>query len=132
MTWNPNDGINFDASAMIEVLNEVSKEHISGITFSGGDPLHPKNRFGVSTIINAVKRLHPKKTVWVYTGYTWEEILRNAELIATIKHADVLVDGRFDEALASKSFRWAGSLNQRVIDIQKSIKKGKVVLHESN
>jgi anaerobic ribonucleoside-triphosphate reductase activating protein len=132
VTWNPNDGVDFGNSALIEILNELSKEHISGITFSGGDPLHPKNRLEVAIIINIIKQHFPKKTVWIYTGFTWEEIMQDAKMFVAIKHADVLVDGRFDKTLTSKNFCWVGSSNQRVIDVQKSIKKGKVVLHESN
>lgn len=132
LTWNPNDGLDFDHAAMTEILDELKKEHINGITFSGGDPLHPKNRFEVSNIIETIKQQFPDKTVWIYTGYTWEEIMQNDELIASIKHADVLVDGRFDKTLANKAFHWAGSTNQKIINIQESMKKGNVVMHESN
>ena len=132
MTWNPNDGLDFDEAAMTEILDELEKEHISGITFSGGDPLHLKNRMEVFCIIQIIKKKFPDKTVWIYTGYTWDEIMKDDELFATILNADVLVDGRFDETLANKTFHWAGSTNQKVINIQESMKKGEVVLHESN
>lgn len=132
LTWNPDDGLDFKRDAMNEILEELDKEHISGITFSGGDPLHPKNRCMISVISKIVKRLFPEKTIWIYTGYTWEEIMQNDELIEAIKLADVLVDGRFDKSLASKTFHWAGSTNQRVINIQESMKKGEVILHENN
>lgn len=72
------------------------------------------------------------KTIWVYTGYTWEQILANKYLLAAVKYADVLVDGRFEEELKDVNYHWAGSTNQRVIDVQKSLQKGEVVLHESN
>lgn len=82
--------------------------------------------------MKAVQKRFPKKTIWVYTGYTWEQILANKYLLAAIKYADVLVDGRFEEELKDVNYHWAGSTNQRVIDVQKSLQKGEVVLHESN
>ena len=83
-------------------------------------------------IMKAVQKRFPKKTIWVYTGYTWEQILENKYLLAAVKYADVLVDGRFEEELKDVNYHWAGSTNQRVIDVQKSLQKGEVVLHESN
>lgn len=130
LTWNPNNGINFDAQARDEIFSALKQKHISGITFSGGDPLHPANRGKVFCLIKDIKQQFPSKTIWIYTGYTWEEIHENKYLPHIIKYADVLVDGRFKEELADVNYPWAGSTNQRVIDIQESIKKGTVILHE--
>ena len=132
MTWNPDTGKEFGAAEWEEITAELSKEHVSGITFSGGDPLYSKNRIPVKNMIETFKICFPGKTIWLYTGYTWEEIMSDKELKEVIKDIDVLVDGEFVEGLADKTYQWAGSTNQRVIDVQKSIKKGKVILHESN
>lgn len=132
VTWNPDDGLVFDKSAFNEIMKALKKSYIAGITFSGGDPLHPKNRGSVFTLIKSVRKRFPKKTIWVYTGYTWEQILENKYMLATIKYADVLVDGQFCEELKDVNYHWAGSTNQRVIDVQKSLQKGEVILHESN
>lgn len=132
VTWNPDDGLEFDEAALHEIYSELSKEHVKGITFSGGDPLHPQNRFPVFHIIQDVKEKFPNKDVWIYTGYTWEEVLADAEMHFVIEGADVLVDGRFNEDLLDKNYHWAGSTNQRVVDIKKSLQKGMVILHESN
>lgn len=132
LTWDVNDGLDFGNNALNEILNELSKDYISGITFSGGDPLHPNNRQEVAIIINIIKQHFPEKTVWIYTGYTWEEIMQDAKMFVAVKHVDVLVDGRFDENLFDSTYQWAGSTNQRIIDVKESIRKGKVILHESN
>ena len=127
LTWDANSGLVFDERALDELFDKLENPYISGITFSGGDPLHPENRSEVLKLAKAVKDILSKKTVWLYTGYTWEQICG----LSGIENIDVLVDGRFTEELASANYPWAGSTNQRVIDVQKSIETGKVVLHKS-
>lgn len=132
-TWNPEDGLIFDQKAKDELFDALKQPYISGITFSGGDPLHPANRDGVlGLIIDILGRFYPDKTIWIYTGYTWEEILANPNLLDVVSWANVLVEGRFRKDLKDVNYPWAGSTNQRVIDIKKTLKKGSVVLHESN
>lgn len=128
MTWNPDDGLDFDLKAKQEIFDELSKDFISGITFSGGDPLHEKNREMVYSLCKEIKEKFPNKTVWIYTGYSWEDIKQEE----VMKFTDVLVDGKFIEELADKTFHWAGSTNQKVIDVQKTLKEGKVILHGSH
>jgi anaerobic ribonucleoside-triphosphate reductase activating protein len=139
LTWDPNGGLPFDEKAKEELFEELDKPYISGITFSGGDPLHPENRWGVRDLICDYYSLHPqaqvaepcKKTVWLYTGYTWEQIMKDKELFEVVSYADVLVDGKFEEDKKDVNYPWAGSTNQRVIDIQKTMKEGRVVLWKS-
>lgn len=128
MTWNPDDGLDFDLKAKQEIFDELSKDFISGITFSGGDPLHEKNREMVYSLCKEIKEKFPNKTVWIYTGYSWEDVKQEE----VMKFTDVLVDGKFVEELADKTFHWAGSTNQKVIDVQKTLKEGKVILHGSH
>lgn len=130
LTWNPDGGIDFDVKAREEIFTALKQKHISGITFSGGDPLHHANRGKVFCLLKDIKQQFPSKTIWIYTGYTWEEIQSNKFLPHIVKYADVLVDGRFNEKLADMNYHWAGSTNQRVIDIQETLKKGTVTLHE--
>ena len=132
VTWNPNDGLPFTLKDADEIYHELAKDYISGITFSGGDPLHPANRASVYELMKSVKRSFPDKTIWLYTGYTWEEIMDNAELTAMIEPIDVLVDGRFETELKDVTYHWAGSTNQKVIDVQSTLQKGRVILHEDN
>lgn len=139
-TWNVNGGIPFDELAKEELFEELSKDYISGITFSGGDPLHPNNLNDIYQLILEIKEKFPTKTIWIYTGYTWEDILANDYIVdtegnttlrqAVVSLADVLVDGEFKKELADINYCWAGSTNQKVIDIKKSLKENKVVLYD--
>lgn len=125
-THDPKGGERFTIETLVELLNYVSKDHIAGLTLSGGDPLYPDNITTVSTICEVVKHAHPDKITWVYTGYTWEQVKK----LPLMQHIDVLVDGRYIEELADVKYKWAGSTNQRVIDVQKSLELGGVVLHK--
>ena len=115
-----------DEAAWQEIAKELEKGYVSGITFSGGDPLYPGNREETGRLIRKVKQEFPDKTIWLYTGYTWEEI-NDLPYIGLI---DVLVDGRFEEELADSSLKWKGSSNQRVIRVKKSMEAKRVILHQ--
>ena len=132
VTWNPESGLKFGFEDAQEIFDELRKDHIAGVTFSGGDPLHPDNREMIADLIDFIKQAYPTKTIWVYTGYTWEEILRSSELVSMVRSVDVLVDGRFDHSLTGGKHPWVGSSNQRVIDVQRTLSEGKVVIHESH
>ena len=125
VTWDIHGGLPFDAAAEAELFSDLSRDYISGITFSGGDPLHPDNRAEVGRLMQRVKAELPGKTIWCYTGFLFEEV-RDLPLM---QYVDVLVDGRFEKALLDNKLFWKGSANQRVIDVQKSLDTGKIVLH---
>lgn len=124
VTWDVNGGMEFDIYAEAELYSYLYKDYISGITFSGGDPLHPKNRDTVFRLAREIKERLPNKTVWMYTGYLWEDVRYHIDML----YIDVLIDGKFVEKLKDDSYHWAGSTNQRVIDVQKSIRRGESVL----
>lgn len=126
-TWDEEDGLVYDQAAWQEIEEELKKDYISGITFSGGDPLHTKNRGQVIAIAGYIKKMFPGKTVWVYTGYRWEDV----KDIPGIEYVDVLVDGRFIQSMADVTYPWAGSTNQRVIDVKNSLESGFVVRHKT-
>ena len=129
ITWDINGGIPFNKNAIKEIVEELSKDYCSGITFSGGDPLHPYNRKEILNIIeNVIKPYFPNKTIWIYTGYKWEELLNDMVCNKIIKLIDVLVDGEYIQELNSPDKHWVGSSNQRVIDVQKTLLKGDIVL----
>lgn len=145
-TWDVNSGKEFTESALEEILHELDKKHISGITLSGGDPLHEQNIDDVFNLVKAVKTKYPNKTVWIYTGYSLEEINllikgldeescrfnRNNKLrMDILEYCDVLCDGRFDHALADVNCPWVGSTNQRVIDVRKTLDCNEIVLYET-
>ncbi|RDY30379.1 anaerobic ribonucleoside-triphosphate reductase activating protein [Lachnotalea glycerini] len=125
VTWDPNGGLSFDEAAKKEIFDELDKDYISGITFSGGDPLHMYNREQVKELAQEIKVKYPNKTIWLYTGYLWEE-MKDFELV---KNLDVVVDGKFELDKKDEQLHWKGSSNQRVIDVKKTLKSGQIVLH---
>lgn len=125
ITWDIKGGIPFDEAAKQEIFDELDKSYISGITFSGGDPLHCANRNEVGALMEEIKQKYPDKTIWCYTGYEWKQIKK----LPYMKYVDVLVDGRYIEALRNINLPWKGSSNQNVIDVQQSIRLNKIVLH---
>lgn len=125
VTWDICGGIPFDEAAKEEIFAELRNDYVSGITFSGGDPLHMQNRGEVGQLIQEIHDKFPDKTIWVYTGYTWEEV----KDLPYLKMVDVLVDGEFMEELKDVTLHWKGSSNQRVIDVKKTLETGEVVLH---
>lgn len=124
-------GILFDTNAEQELFDELKHEYISGITFSGGDPMHPKNRQEVLSLTEKIKKAFPNKTIWIYTGYTFEDLLLvNDDVINSIlQNIDVLVDGKFYVKFKDANAPWVGSTNQKVIDVKKSLDQNKVVLY---
>lgn len=128
ITHDVNGGIPFDESAEEELFNELKKDYMSGITFSGGDPLHPLNRNEIGRLIQKVKKNYPDKTIWLYTGYTWEQI----SSLPFIKDIDVICDGRFEIDKFDPKLHWVGSSNQRVINVPETLKQNKIILKDSN
>ena len=125
ITWDPEGGLPYDESARQEIFEELEKDYISGITFSGGDPLYVGTREGLFELIQEIRGRYPRKTIWLYTGYLWEEICH----LELIPYLDVVVDGRFVEELKDNNLPWKGSSNQRVIDVQTTLRLGKTVLY---
>lgn len=131
-TWDFNSGILLDNNALEEIFEQLSKDYISGITFSGGDPLNRSNYYEVFLLCNMIKNKFPTKNIWLYSGYTWEQILQSRELTKVMTSIDVLVDGKFEQNLYDIKYQWAGSTNQRVIDVQKSLNQNKLILKGEN
>lgn len=128
-THDPNSGILFDTEAEKELFEALDKDYIDGITFLGGEPLHNNNIKEIYRLVSKIKELYPNKTIWMYTGYTWEEIQKDNLRKNIVKLVDILCDGPFILSLKEDGIKWVGSSNQRVIDIKKSLKENKIILH---
>ena len=126
VTWDPNGGLEFDDAAKEEIFDQLSKPYISGITFSGGDPLHAANSVGVRTLMTEIHEKFPNKTIWLYTGFCWDEI----KTLDVVKYCDVIVDGPFVQEEFDGKLHWKGSKNQRVIDVQETLRRKEIVLCE--
>lgn len=125
VTWDANGGLPFDEAAREELLGELKKAYISGLTLSGGDPLYFANRADILELVRAVRTYFPEKTIWLYTGFVWEAI---GEL-EIMNYVDVVVDGEFVAEKKDVKLHWRGSSNQRVIDVKATKAAGHVVLH---
>ena len=112
-TWDPNGGLPFDCDVKEELFTELRKPYISGITFSGGDPMHTANYPEIKALAMEIKEKLPGKSVWMYTGDIWENVKDDP----IIKYIDVLVDGEFHIEERDVKLLWKGSANQRVIDV---------------
>ncbi len=126
ITWDAKQGLPFDQNAKQELFNELKKDYVSGITFSGGDPLYESNIEPITNLAKEIKELFPTKTIWLYTGFKYEEIC-NLEII---HYVDVLCDGKFELDKKDEKTHWVGSTNQRVINVKQTLNQGKIVLYK--
>lgn len=117
ITWDVAGGVLFDDAAKAEIFEQLDKSYISGITFSGGDPLHPENRAEVRELAKEIKEKYPDKTLWLYTGFTWEQIAD----YPIMQYLDVVVEGPFILEQRDVKLLWKGSSNQRVVDVKKTL-----------
>lgn len=169
-TWDANSGIPFDESAKEELFRELDKDYISGLTLTGGDPLFEGNLDDVLDLVTEINKRYNtpqdkvyvtdrnnkilacfpdrirlsslKKSIWLYTGYAWEEIKKGnmedelkygewTKRAKIITECDVLVDGKYIDSQRDITLHYRGSKNQRLIDIQKSLQKGEIVLWQT-
>lgn len=138
-TWDPNSGKLFGEKEKEYIFKELEKDYISGITLTGGDPIHPNNVYEVYELIKEIKDKFYKKTVWIYTGYDIGYMFKLDIPYDFLLYIDILVTGVFIEQIRDTSLMWRGSANQLVIDINKTIdfekvgfdfnKKFKIVSH---
>ena len=116
-----NIGIKFDDKAKEELFKDLHEDWCSGVTFSGGDPLHERNREEVINLAKEIKEKFPTKNIWLYTGYTWNEIVDSSSMINILKYVDVIVDGPYVESLKDPTLHWRGSSNQNIICVKRRI-----------
>ena len=122
-TWDVNSGILFDENAYYEICSDLTNDYCSGLTLSGGDPMCIDNRDDILYLCKNIKKQFPKKTIWMYTGYTFEDV-QNSQIL---QYIDVLVDGEYIEKFRDIDAHWIGSTNQRIIDVKETLKQNKIV-----
>ena len=124
-THDFNGGKAFTDETINRVLELCENENIEGLSILGGEPMHPKNIEGTTKLAKAFKEKFPGKNLWVWSGFLFDRDLKDKEVL---KYLDTLVDGQFIEELKNPTLKWRGSENQRVIDVQKSLKNNTVIL----
>lgn len=143
-TWEFSKGQEWNDKTKNQFLKLIEKPFIQRVSILGGEPLHPKNVQNVLKIVDEIRVSYPTKNIWLYTGYTWEQIMYpvitdiNSEQLKMLQmrkelvnKCDVLIDGRYVDELRDISLHWRGSSNQRVINVQETLKQNQIVLWES-
>lgn len=134
MTWDFTYGKVFEDQDMEQILQALAPSYIAGLTLLGGEPMEYVNQQGLLPLVKAVKERYPNKTIWCYTGYTFEKDILDGfcskwdETKELLSYLDVIVDGRFEPEKKDISLRFRGSSNQRIIDVQASLKEEKTIL----
>lgn len=123
-TWSFKYGHEFTSETLLELERLLENPNIEGLSILGGDPFEPENIGCVEMICELIWLYHTSKTIWVWTGYSFEDL----KDLNVLNYIDVLVDGRFEEDKKDLRLKWRGSSNQRVIDVQKSLEAGEVIL----
>ena len=129
-SWNPQAGKPLTPEVLEDIIQSInSNPLLDGITFSGGDPFFNPKEF--LTLLRVMKE-RTGQNIWCYTGYKFEKLLENPKQAALLQYVDVLVDGKFKQALHDESLLFRGSTNQRLIDVKASLKKREVVFYNYN
>ena len=128
-TWDRFGGIPFDENAKAEIFEELKKDYVSGITLTGGHPLEHYNVDELTILCKEIKQKFPTKTIWLYTGFVFEDVLKDYKngKYPLLDYVDIIVDGPYIERLRDLSLKWRGSSNQRVIDFKETLKQNKTV-----
>ena len=132
--WDFNYGLDFTNDTIDEIIDLLKPDYVSGLSLLGGEPFEFINQQALLPLLKRVKEVYPEKTIWAYSGFLYEELRKMPyeETQAILNLIDVLVDGKFVEDLKDPMLYFRGSSNQRIIDIKKTKKAKKIVLHEKN
>lgn len=125
-THDFNGGKLFTDQTIDEILKLCSPKHINGLSILGGEPLHPLNIEGTTRLAKRFKEIYPDKTIWIWTGFLFDEHLKNKDIL---NYIDVIIDGQYIDKLHNPTLKYCGSENQRVIDVKKSLEKKELVLY---
>ena len=130
VAWDFAAGEPFDRAVEDKIIESLDHPFIDGLTILGGEPMEPENQAGLVEFVERVRAAYPAgsgKTIWCFTGYKYENLLKNPKQLALLQQIDVLVDGPFIKDLRDEDLFFRGSSNQRIINVRKSLEKGEVV-----
>lgn len=126
-TWDFEGGKEWNDDVKKRFLELANNEHVHRISILGGEPLCEENAETVFELCKEIKTLYPNKKIWVYTGYTWEELIQKHINKEALNNVDILVDGPYKDELQDFNLMFRGSSNQRVIDVKASIERKEVI-----
>ena len=125
-TWKFEGGQEFRQETIDKILALCKPKEIKGLSILGGEPMHFKNIEATTSLAKTFKEKYPEKNIWLWSGFEFEKDLKDKEIM---KYVDVLIDGKYIDELHNVKLKWKGSSNQRVIDVQKSLKNNQVILY---
>ena len=129
-TWDFNGGKEFTTAEIQKIIELADKDYIAGLSILGGEPLHNNNVDEVFYIVATFKEKFPNKDIWLWTGFKFEDAIKDSKRKFILRNIDVLIDGQFEEDKKDLTLKWRGSSNQRVIDCKKSLAENKIILKE--
>ncbi|MBO5435378.1 anaerobic ribonucleoside-triphosphate reductase activating protein [bacterium] len=134
-TWNFDYGQPFTDKTENMIIDSLNDPYVSGLTLLGGEPFEPENQATLVNFVKKIKTLYPDKTIWAYSGFTFEELIdennsacHTENTIAMLKKIDVLIDGRFVEEKRNLMLPYRGSENQRIINVPASLEANRAIL----
>lgn len=132
-TWDFSFGEPYTQEVEDKILDELQKPYYDGLTILGGEPFEIENQPALLPLIKRVHEMYPKRTIWMYTGFHYEDLLPDGKRYtpftdSILDKIDILVDGPFQEENKNISLNFRGSTNQRIIDISQTRKAGRIVL----
>lgn len=136
--WDFNYGKCFNQDAETEIIEALKPDHIQGLSLLGGEPMEKSNQEGLLPLVKKVKETYPNKSIWCYSGYTFDEQILtgkandNEVTKELLENIDYIVDGEFVDELKNPSLKFRGSSNQRIIDVKNSLKNGTITLWENS
>lgn len=128
-TWDFNSGKLFTNETCQLILDSMN-EYTDGLSLLGGDPFEFENVEGLLPLVKEFKEKFPDKSIWCYTGYLYEDLIKDSKNKTFMSYIDILVDGRFELDLKNIKLKFKGSSNQRIIDVKKSLESSNVILHK--
>ena len=129
-TWDFNGGKEFTTAEIQKIIELANKDYIAGLSVLGGEPLHNNNVNEVFHIVATFKEKFPNKDIWLWTGFKFEDAIKDSKRKFILRNIDVLIDGQFEEDKKDLTLKRRGSSNQRVIDCKKSLAENKIILKE--
>ena len=134
--WDFNYGNEFSDNEINKIIEMLEPDYIKGLTLLGGEPMELVNQEGLLPLVKKVKEIYPNKTIWCYSGFTYDQIMVMKDKWETtkelIQYFDILVDGKFDIDKKDLKIRFRGSSNQRIIDMKESLKNNEIILWEEH
>lgn len=132
-TWNPNYGFEYTEEVKQEIIESLDSKYVDSLVLLGGEPFMSYNCDELVELCKTVRDIYGNsKNIVAFTGWQFEDLLADPQQYELLEQLDILIDGKFEQDLFSPKLNFRGSSNQRIIDVQESLAKGEVVLHELN